>query len=191
VSHLAAIGARAGSSDHLVSEALYLQDPDGLGIEVYRDRPRAEWQRMGAELMMATDPLDFAGVVEAARGEAWGGMPAGTAMGHLHLHVGDIAQAGAFYGGAFGFDTMVKRYPGALFLAAGGYHHHLGTNTWAQGAPAPTESDARLDHWTVVLPTVADVEAVMASVAAGGFPVDGALLRDPWGTALRVEAGTS
>jgi len=186
VQHLASIGARAGASDHLVSEALYLQDPDGLGIEVYRDRERESWQRMAKELMMATDPLDFPAVVAAAQGEPWSGMPGGTVMGHLHLHVGDIATAERFYHAAFGLDKMVWRYPGALFLAAGGYHHHLGTNTWAQGAPSPTEADARLDHWTVVLPSAADVAAVRASVEAGGFRVDGAVWQDPWGTGMLV-----
>lgn len=189
VQHLAAIGARAGSSDHLVSEAIYLQDPDGLGIEVYRDRPRTEWQRMGAELLMATDPLDVRGVVAAAQGERWHGMPAGTVMGHLHLHVGDLAQAERFYHAAFGLDKIVWRYPGALFLAAGGYHHHLGTNTWAPGAPSPTESDARLDHWTVQLPTDADVAAARASVEAAGFGTSGELWRDPWSTGMRVVSG--
>jgi catechol 2,3-dioxygenase len=188
VQHLAAIGARAGSSDHLVSEALYLQDPDGLGIEVYRDRDRASWQRTAKELMMATDPLDFQSVVAAAQGEPWSGMPAGTVMGHLHLHVGDIELAERFYHAAFGFDKTVWRYPGALFLAAGGYHHHLGTNTWAQGAPAPTESDARLEHWTVLLPTAADVAAAQRAVEAGGFRAEGAVWQDPWGTGMRVLA---
>lgn len=185
VQHLASIGARAGASDHLVSEALYLQDPDGLGIEVYRDRARSEWQRVGAELMMATDPLDFPGVVAAAEGEPWSGMPHGTVMGHLHLHVGDIARASDFYSAALGFDRMVWRYPGALFLAAGGYHHHLGTNTWAQGASSPTDRDAQLLEWSIVTP---DAESAISAVAAAGFVVDGNLLRDPWGTAVRLTA---
>lgn len=185
VQHLADIGARAGASDHLVSEALYLQDPDGLGIEVYRDRARSEWQRVGAELMMATDPLDFPGVVAAAEGQPWSGMPRGTMMGHLHLHVGDLAQASAFYSAALGFDRMVWRYPGALFLGAGGYHHHLGTNTWAPGASGPTERDAQLLEWSIVTP---DAQDAVSSVAAAGFAVEGNLLRDPWGTAVRLTA---
>jgi catechol 2,3-dioxygenase len=183
VQHLTEIGARAGASDHLVSEALYLQDPDGLGIEVYRDRPRSQWQRVGAELMMATDPLDVAGVVQCAQGEKWSGMPAGTIMGHLHLHVGDIDRASAFYSTALGFDRMVWRYPGALFLGAGGYHHHLGTNTWAPGAQRPGEHEAKLLEWSIVVP---DADAALASVAEAGFDVNGTATRDPWGTALRV-----
>ena len=187
VQHLSDIGARVGASDHLVSEALYLQDPDGIGIEVYRDRPREEWRRDGRELMMATDPLDFPAVVASAQGATWDGMPAGTVMGHLHLHVGDIARASDFYSKALGFDRMVWRYPGALFLGAGGYHHHLGTNTWAQGAPSPSERDAKLLAWTIVTP---DAEQTLASVSEAGFVVDGDLLRDPWGTAVRVRAAS-
>jgi catechol 2,3-dioxygenase len=189
VQHLAAMGARAGASDHLVSEAIYLQDPDGLGIEVYADRPRERWRREGRELMMATDPLDLDRVVAAAHGEPWTGMPPGTVMGHLHLHIGDLPAANAFYHGAVGFDRMVWRYPGALFLAAGGYHHHLGTNTWAQGAPPPRDHDARLLHWTLVLPSAADVAAARASVEGAGYATDGAVWKDPWGTGVRVVAG--
>jgi catechol 2,3-dioxygenase len=193
VKHLADIGARAGASDHLVSEALYLQDPDGLGIEVYADRPREAWQRLGLELKMATDPFDFPSVVAAANGEPWTGMPVGTVMGHVHLHVGELEHAGRFYSDALGFDRMVWRYPGALFLAAGGYHHHLGTNTWAQGAPPAGAGDARLLEWTIVMPAVTDVTAAAASVSAAGFTVeadgDEALLVDPWGTTVRLRHG--
>jgi len=96
VAHLAEIGERAGASDHRVSEALYLQDPDGLGIEVYADRPRATWRIANRQLVMATEPLDLADVVRAAGGERWTGMPAGTTVGHVHLHVGDLADAAAF-----------------------------------------------------------------------------------------------
>ena len=186
VQHLAETGARAGASDHLVSEALYLQDPDGLGIEVYRDRPRAEWQRVGAELMMATDPLDFPAVVASAKGEKWTGMPVGTVMGHLHIHVGNLSHGADFYSTALGFDRMVWRYPGALFLGAGGYHHHLGTNTWAQGAPSPGEHDAKLLEWNIVIP---NADEALASIAAAGFDVKGSVARDPWGTAVRITNG--
>jgi catechol 2,3-dioxygenase len=189
VQHLADTGARAGSADHLVSEAMYLQDPDGLGVEVYADRPRASWRRLGRELMMATDPLDLRAVVEAAEGEPWSGMPPGTVMGHLHLHVGDLDEATAFYSTALGFDRMVWRYPGALFLAAGGYHHHLGTNTWAQGAPPPSATDARLIEWSLLLPTPAEVSAVLASVRAAGYDATGEVVRDPWGAQLRIANG--
>ena len=185
VRHLADRGIRAGAADHLVSEALYLQDPDGLGIEVYCDRPRVEWQQQGRELQMATDPLDFAAVVASAQGALWTGMPVGTVMGHLHLHVGDLARASDFYSEALGFDRMVWRYPGALFLGAGGYHHHLGTNTWAPGAPTPTALDAKLLEWTIVTPDAAEA---IAAAASAGFQVYDDLVLDPWGTAVRVRA---
>ena len=186
VRHLGEIGVRAGAGDHLVSEAFYLTDPDGLGIEVYADRPRATWHRIGRQLMLATDPVDVADLVRAAGDEPWTGMPAGTVMGHVHLHVGDIAQ------GALGFDRITWSYPGALFLGAGGYHHHLGTNTWAgSGARRPEAEDARLLEWTIELPAADDVEAVAASLQRASYSSeradDGSLLaRDPWGTAVRV-----
>jgi catechol 2,3-dioxygenase len=193
VRHLGETGARAGAGDHLVSEAFYLQDPDGLGIEVYADRPRDTWQRLGRQLMLATDPVDVAGLVRAAGDAAWTGMPAGTTMGHVHLHVGSIDEARAFFSEALGFDRMTWSYPGALFLGAGGYHHHLGTNTWAgSGARPPAADDARLLEWTIELPDRASVDAAGESVGRAGYATerDGAdvTTRDPWGTALRLRA---
>jgi catechol 2,3-dioxygenase len=190
VSHLAEHGVPAGMSDHLVSEAIYLTDPDGLGIEVYADRPRSEWRRDGGQIAMATDPLDAANLVAAAGGEPWTGMPAGTAIGHVHLHVGDLDAAEAFYHRGIGFDRTVWSYPGALFLSAGGYHHHLGTNTWARGAAPAGESDARLLEWTIAVPGSSAVDGIERSVAAAGYATakDGGdvLLTDPWGTRVRV-----
>jgi catechol 2,3-dioxygenase len=190
IAHLSAIGARAGASDHLVSEALYLADPDGLGIEVYSDRPRSAWQHEGRQLAMATEPLDLRSLVQAAGTEPWAGMPAGTVMGHLHLHVGDIDEASRFYHDALGLDRVVWNYPGALFLSAGGYHHHLGLNTWAAGAPRAGPRDARLLSWEMQLPRAGDVDAALASIAEAGFAVErtdaGGLVRDPWGTVLRL-----
>ena len=145
---LAELGVRAGASDHFVSEALYLSDPDGLGIEVYADRPRDQWEADGREIRMATVPLNAAELVAEAGEERWDGMLAGTVMGHLHLHVGDLVEAEAFYHRALGLDKVVWSYPGALFLSAGGYHHHLGMNTWAAGAPPAGEDDAKLLEWT-------------------------------------------
>lgn len=191
VQHLADIGAQAGAADHLVSEAIYLHDPDGLGIEIYADRPRDVWQLDGQQLRMATDPLDFAALVGAANGTPWTGMPEGTVMGHVHLHVGNIDDAAAFYHAALGMDKVVWQYPGALFMSAGGYHHHLGVNTWAgRGAPPAGETDARLVEWHVVLPTQQDVEAAATSLEHSGYEVkhagDDRLARDPWGTRVRL-----
>ncbi len=195
VQHLAESGVRAGSSDHLVSEALYLRDPDNLGIEVYVDRPRTAWKRSGRELMMASDPLDLQDLVNAAEGSAWTGMPPGTVMGHVHLHVGDVPTGSAFFSDALGFDQTVWHYPGALFLAAGGYHHHLGTNTWAGAGAVPASADdAQLLEWTIELPDAATVEAAGESLTRSGFTAerrddrDAASLvtHDPWGTHIQL-----
>jgi catechol 2,3-dioxygenase len=125
--HMLDTGLPLNAGDHLVSEALYLQDPDGLGIEVYADRPRSEWQRVGRELKIATEPLDIATLLTAAGEESWKGMPSGTVVGHVHLRVGDLRQAAAFFSDALGFDLMTWSYSGALFLGAGEYHQRLGS----------------------------------------------------------------
>jgi len=190
--HLRDLGAYAGMSDHFVSEALYLTDPDGLGIEVYADRPRSAWRHEDRQLTMATNPLDVQSLVTAAGGEPWTGMPPGTRIGHVHLYVADIDAAAAFYHDALGFDKVVWSYPGALFLSAGGYHHHLGTNTWAAGAPPATDEDARLLEWTVRVPSLADAQAAAGSLEAAGYQVESGveswLATDPWGTRLRLAA---
>lgn len=186
--HLGELGAPAGMSDHLVSEAIYLQDPDNLGIEVYADRPRESWQHVARQLTMASNPLDTRDLAAAAGDTRWSGAPPGTRIGHLHLHVGDIAQAEAFYHAALGFDKIVWSYPGALFFSAGGYHHHLGTNTWARGAPSATDEDARLLEWELLLPSARDVEGAAKSITAAGHSMDQNVVRDPWGTALRLKS---
>ncbi|HEU4474044.1 MAG TPA: VOC family protein [Gemmatimonadales bacterium] len=188
--HLAALGEYAGMADHLVSEALYLTDPDGLGIEVYADRPRSSWREHEGVLAMATDPLDLDDLARVAGTDSWTSMPAGTRMGHIHLHVGDLDAAAAFYHGGLGLDRVVLSFPGALFMSAGGYHHHLGTNTWAAGAPTATTGDARLLEWTLRLPTPSDVDAAGRSLADSGHKVrrDSAdtVATDPWGIDVRL-----
>jgi catechol 2,3-dioxygenase len=189
VRHLGRVHVRVGSADHLVSEALYLSDPDGLGIEVYADRPRASWPRGNHQLQMATDPLDLDSLLAAAGDQPWSGLPTGTTVGHIHLHVGDLERAAAFYHVALGLDAMVWGYPGALFLAAGGYHHHLGLNTWAgpQAKPAQ-ERDARLLEWELLLPDAAAVDEAARSLMGAGHvatPMEGGWSsQDPWGTRL-------
>ena len=187
-----------GASDHLVSEALYLQDPEGNGIEIYRDRPREQWRRNGDELAMATLPLDLESVLgELERAdEAPDRMPAATTMGHVHLQVADIPPVEGFYNGALGLDVTVRSYPGALFLAAGGYHHHVGLNTWqSQGAPAPPEGALGLDRYELALPSAAERDSAADRLAqAGADPErvdEGVLATDPSGNRVLLTARDS
>ncbi len=185
----------SGASDHLVSEALYTSDPEGNGIELYRDRPREEWPVRDGVLQMDTLPLDLDGVLgELRREDAESGMPAGTRIGHVHLNVGDLAAAEAFYSGALGFDIMVRGYPGALFVSAGGYHHHLGLNTWAgEGAPAPPTGSRGLRRFEVSLPSHDLLAAEEDRLRQAGFEPDRESdevhVTDPAGNALVLTAG--
>jgi catechol 2,3-dioxygenase len=194
-------GALTGASDHLVSEALYLSDPEGNGIELYRDRPREEWRRdANGELAMATLPLDLDALLAELPADAREpaaaastAMPAGTTLGHVHLQVADLAAAEAFYAGALGFDVTVRSYPGALFVAAGGYHHHLGLNTWASAGGPPADPAARgLRDFAIRLPDAAERDAAAARIADAGYAVraDGAdaVATDPFGIAVRLTA---
>jgi catechol 2,3-dioxygenase len=187
-----------GASDHLVSEALYLSDPDENGLEIYRDRPRAEWRyQPDGQIQMDTLRLDLADVLgELERGAApWNGMPAGTRIGHMHLQVADLRAAEAFYHGVLGFDITVQLFKfGALFLSAGGYHHHIGLNTWqsAGASPAPPDT-AGLRSFVVELPSPAALEQVRARIAAAGLPTReraGALaVDDPWRNTVVLKVG--
>jgi catechol 2,3-dioxygenase len=161
----------SGASDHLVSEALYLSDPEGNGIELYRDRPREEWPVRDGVLQMDTLPLDLDGVLGELRREDTGkGMPAGTRMGHVHLNVGDLEAAEAFYSGTLGFDVTVRGYPGALFVSAGGYHHHLGLNTWTgEGAPPPPPGSRGLREFEIRLPGPDQLAAEEDRLREAGF----------------------
>jgi catechol 2,3-dioxygenase len=184
-----------GASDHLVSEALYLSDPDGNGIEIYRDRPRTDWRYDGGQLQMSTLPLDLNDLVGQLRGatELQTEVPPGTRIGHVHLQVADVGEAEAFYHGVLGFDVVVRGYPGALFVSAGGYHHHIGLNTWhsAGAAPAPAGS-VGLRSFTIVLPDERELAAVLGRVEAAGLSAsrgaEGVLVRDPWGTGAVLTA---
>jgi len=185
-----------GLSDHGVSEAIYLADPDGNGIEVYRDRPRDEWPRAGRELRMVTEPMDLEGVMAALaeRDDASLTLPAGTRMGHVHLHVSNLPDAEAFYAGVLGFELMQHFGAQAAFLSAGGYHHHVGLNTWAGvGAPAPPPGAIGLREFLVYLPSQEEVDRVAARVRAAGIPIEdtalGLLVRDPSGNAVVLSAG--
>lgn len=190
IAHVGRLGAHPGMSDHYVSEAVYLDDPDGLGIEIYADRPRGEWRHDGRQLVMATEPLDVQSVLREGGGAPWTGAPAGTTLGHVHLFVSDLDEAAAFYHQALGFDKVVWSYPGALFMSAGGYHHHLGTNTWAADALPAGEGDARMLEWEMVLPSAADVDEAARSLESHGVQVvregEEVVAVDPTGTRIRL-----
>jgi catechol 2,3-dioxygenase len=182
-------GPLAGASDHLVSEALYLADPEGNGIEIYRDRPRDQWRRVDGQIEMATLPLDLDSLLaEQGEGES-SRAPAGTRIGHVHLHVADLAAAERFYAGVLGFEVTVRGYPGALFLSAGGYHHHIGVNTWAgEGAPAPPPGSRGLRDFEIVLPGAAELEAAERRLRDAGVEArrdtDGVHAADPSGNGI-------
>ena len=196
VRHWLELGLPLGQGDHLVSEALYLSDPDENGIEVYRDRPRDEWHWANGQVRMGTGPVDIRGLLaEAERaGEPWTGLPAGTRLGHIHLQVGDITRAAAFYHDILGFD-IVAGMPSALFVSAGGYHHHVGMNTWHSKDAPPAPADmVGLRFFTVNFPTEAARQEVLDRIAAAGLPTtqsgDAIAVQDPWQNTLLLQVGS-
>jgi catechol 2,3-dioxygenase len=181
-----------GASDHLVSEALYLDDPEGNGIELYRDRPREEWSYDGDELRMATLPLDLDGVMTEL--DTTADRAEGARIGHVHLQVAEIPAIERFYEDGLGMDVTVRGYPSARFLSAGSYHHHLGTNTWASaGAPAPPPGARGLRRYTVVVPDGAELDRTRARLTGAGIEAteaeSGFEVTDPSGNHLRIAAG--
>ncbi len=159
-----------GAGDHLVSEALYLSDPEGNGLEIYRDRPRHTWEFTNGEVKMDTLPVDIPALLAAAPDTPFTGLPAGTRLGHVHLQVDDIPRAVAFYRDILGFDYMTG-FPSAAFLAAGGYHHHIGMNTWRSRAAAPPPPGSLgLVHYTIVLPDEDARRALLTRLHAANLP---------------------
>jgi catechol 2,3-dioxygenase len=183
-----------GASDHGISEAIYLPDPDGNGIELAADRPRERWPDLSDITAIAPNPLDLGDLFNLISGrEREPHADPGTTVGHVHLHVGSVPEGMAFYRDLFGFD-LVTYIDVAAFVSAGGYHHHLAFNTWqGVGAPPSPADAAGLVFWTVVLPSADDVAAARERLTAGGAQttdVDGGFeVRDPWGIAARVIAG--
>jgi catechol 2,3-dioxygenase len=171
---LAAGGWRlTGASDHLVSEALYLSDPVGNGIELYRDRPREAWPTANDAIRMDTLPLDLGDVLSEADTAGDDGMPPGTTLGHVHLQVADLAAAERFWVDGLGLDVTVRGYPGALFTSVGGYHHHVGLNTWAGAGAAPPPAGALgLVHFELVLPNDDALGAAGERLATAGARVE-------------------
>jgi catechol 2,3-dioxygenase len=190
LARIAAAGVRLGASDHLVSEALYIWDPDNNGLEIYRDRSRSEWSWDGASVRMATDPLDLRNLLADGPGREREPMPTGTRIGHVHLQVGDLDLAKKFYCDVLGFERMSGR-GGALFVSAGGYHHHVGLNVWhSRNGPPPAPNAAGLVLFEIMLPDGSAVAAVRARLEQSGFATSddegGFRARDPWRTAFRV-----
>ncbi|WP_068773340.1 VOC family protein [Paenibacillus sp. FJAT-26967] len=184
--HLAEHRVPVGQGDHLVSEALYLNDPDGNGIEIYADRPRDTWRKdKSGHYIMATDPVDWESLLALAGDEAWSGMPAGTVIGHVHFHVGDLKEAERFYCELLGFEITLRFGPSALFIAAGGYHHHIGLNTWAGSGVQPAPANGTGLRWfTLVLPDEGELKRVIGLLQQNGIVVeerpDGFFVQDPW-----------
>lgn len=176
-----------GAADHGVSEALYLADPDGNGIELYRDRRRGEWPKDDlGRLQMGTDELDIDNLLLELRGgvDPWQGMSEGTRIGHIHLQVRDLNEAEQFYTRVLGFQLMQRYSSGAIFVSAGGYHHHIGLNVWAGvGAPPPPEGAVGLRWFEVRLPDLAALEAIEQRLKDAAVPYEpqegGILVRDP------------
>jgi catechol 2,3-dioxygenase len=184
----------SGFSDHLVSEAIYLNDPDGNGLELYRDRPRNEWPYKNGQPQMATDPLDVEGIIASVPDPQapFTGMPAGTDIGHVHLRAGDIPAAEKFYHDLLGFD-IVFRMPSALFVSAGGYHHHLGLNIWqSRNAPQPPANSVGLSDYTIFVPAAEDLDPIAARLDSAGHKYERTagtvLVDDPWGNHVRIAA---
>ncbi|MBP6786044.1 MAG: VOC family protein [Candidatus Promineofilum sp.] len=168
-------GPISGYADHNVSEAIYLTDPDGHGIEIYRDRPRAEWQYRGNQVVMGTDPLDLRGILAELDGQppATHQMAAGTFIGHIHLQVARLPDTIAFYDGPIGLDLVMRYGAQAAFLSANGYHHHVGANTWAgENVPPAPDDAARLLWFEIVQPDGVMLEAAAERLQAAGSPVE-------------------
>ncbi len=185
-----------GAADHGVSEALYMQDPDGIGIELYRDRRRNEWPTDDlGKLQMGTDELDIDNLLMDLQDEelSWTGLPAGTVIGHVHLHVRNLLEAEQFYTRVLGFKLMQRYQSGAIFVSAGEYHHHVGLNTWAGvGAPPPPANASGLRWFELLLPTATDLEALKARLQAAGVAFEeqegGILVKDPSQNAMVLKA---
>ncbi|HSP23292.1 MAG TPA: VOC family protein [Planococcus sp. (in: firmicutes)] len=191
--HLHNKGARLGSSDHLVSEALYLSDPEGNGIEIYRDREPEDWIWNGSEVAMAVDPIDADGLVQAAENEGavWQGMPGDSVMGHIHLHVGDLAKAKDFYVNGLEFEVVSSLGGQALFLADHKYHHHIGLNVWnGIGIPPLPKEKAGLGYYTLMLADEEKRQRIIERLRALGAAVEerGVYVKtaDPSGNIIRL-----
>ena len=181
--------ALTGACDHLVSEAVYLDDPEGNGIEIYVDRPSADWPRANGLIEMASDPLDLDALMKEGAGRNWSAFPEDGVIGHVHLQVGDVAAADAFYGGVLGFD-ITCRYRGASFYGSGGYHHQLAGNIWnSRGAPVRSDRATGLADVELIVDDEV-IDAVRSRTSSEGPAVGPrrVSLRDPWGTSITLRS---
>lgn len=184
----------SGMADHAVSEAIYLSDPDGHGIEIYRDRPRQEWQYPNGQLKLTTEPFDVAGVFDELLGmeQAWAGLPPGTTMGHIHLHVAHIAPVETFYRDVIGLDLVTRYGDSATFMSSGGYHHHLGANTWNGVGASPPPVDALGLQWFTLQVQPSLLPEIMMRLETAVIPTtphdNGWLLHDPSGNPILLTA---
>ncbi|WP_102335294.1 VOC family protein [Salimicrobium jeotgali] len=192
LNHLADKNIPVGSADHLVSESLYINDPDGNGIEIYADRSPSEWEWHNGGVIMGVDPLDFESLRHASEGNGdFEKLPEDTVLGHIHLHVSDLQEAEDFYTYGLGFATVSRLGDRALFLADGNYHHHIGLNTWAgTGIPAASRETPGLESFTIVLPDKGTADQTVRRLKEFGAPVterEGAVVtEDPSGNRIRL-----
>ena len=190
---LANAGWEIGQGDHLVSEALYISDPDDNGLEIYQDRPRSTWQWVNGTVKMATDPVDIRSLAEEGvrDAEPWEVIPAGTRVGHIHLQIGNVQEAEHFYSTILGFDVTAKM-PTALFISAGGYHHHIGLNTWhSLGAKPTPATSAGLQTYVIAIPTREGLQQVKERLVAHNVPFeeqeDLIRVNDPWSNQILLK----
>ena len=182
-----------GAGDHLVSEALYLSDPEGNGLELYQDRPRHSWEYEGERIKMATLAVDLPSLVADAPNRPWSNLPAETTLGHIHLQVNDVAEAVWFYHQVLGFGFMTD-YPGAGFLGAGGYHHHIGVNVWhSAGAEPPPPGSLGLVHYEILLPDKDTQQALLDRLKGLDYPLERLdnvpFVQDPSGNGILLTVG--
>ena len=186
--------ALTGASDHAVSEAFYLDDPEGNGVEVYYDRPAETWEWTGSDLKITTDPLDIDSILrEVAPGATYPSAPDGLRIGHVHLRVGDVARAEAFYRDTLGLDVTRRRH-GAIFMSSGRYHHHIAANVWHSAAAGErNENRAGLSWLALEAADATAFDAGKARLAQAGAELAatsaGIATADPWGTRLRITRG--
>ncbi|QOR66620.1 VOC family protein [Cytobacillus suaedae] len=191
VQHFMEIGLQFESSDHLVSEALYLSDPDGNGIEIYVDRDSSQWNWSNGEVEMTVDPLNFQDLLSVGKLESWEGLPDETVMGHIHLHVSELRKTEEFYTKGLGFEVVNRFGTQALFISDGKYHHHIGLNTWnGLGAPIPPTNSVGLESFTLMLSSEEKKNTIISQLNEMGATVkeeeDSIVTTDPSGNRIRL-----